>query len=161
MSFVYFFVEAANALSCYQCSMKYSNEECNTNASNYFMECQPTYDTCTTIVLKPGKSYTMLCNSILLIRSFVSSSPLKALFDQIIITKYCSKKKACELQQNYIHSLTPCQPNSEGRSWGCVSCCSDRDLCNVSESTCIRINYIYFLVLIFALCGSFEKRIVK
>jgi hypothetical protein len=42
-------------LSCYQCSMKYSNVECNANNSTYFTECQPTYDTCLTIVLKPGR----------------------------------------------------------------------------------------------------------
>jgi hypothetical protein len=35
--------------------MKYSNTECNANNSTYFTECQPTYDTCLTIVLKPGR----------------------------------------------------------------------------------------------------------
>ena len=45
-----------DTLSCYQCSMKYSNAECNANNSTYFTECQPTYDTCLTMVLKPGRS---------------------------------------------------------------------------------------------------------
>jgi hypothetical protein len=35
--------------------MKYSNVECNSNNSTYFTECQPTFDTCLTIVLKPGR----------------------------------------------------------------------------------------------------------
>jgi hypothetical protein len=35
--------------------MKYSNEECNSNNSSYITECQPTFDTCLTIVLKPGR----------------------------------------------------------------------------------------------------------
>jgi hypothetical protein len=35
--------------------MKYSNAECNSNNSTYFTECQPTYDTCLTIVIKPGR----------------------------------------------------------------------------------------------------------
>jgi hypothetical protein len=52
----------------------------------------------------------------------------------LIITKYCTKRNACENQMNYTHSLTPCQPNDEGRSWGCVSCCGDRDLCNYDHS---------------------------
>jgi len=34
--------------------MKYSNEECNANNSTYATECQPTFDACLTIVLKPG-----------------------------------------------------------------------------------------------------------
>ena len=37
--------------------MKYSNEECNSNNSTYATECQPTFDTCLTIVLKPGRNY--------------------------------------------------------------------------------------------------------
>ena len=41
-------------LSCYQCAMKYSNAECNSNNSTYATECQPAFDTCLTIVLKPG-----------------------------------------------------------------------------------------------------------
>ncbi|CAF1284957.1 unnamed protein product [Adineta steineri] len=96
--------QRVESLSCYQCSMKYSNSDCNLNNSTYFTECQPTYDTCLTIVLKPSN------------------------LDEIIITKYCTKRKACELQQNYTHSLTPCEPYNDGRSWGCVSCCGERDL---------------------------------
>ncbi|CAF1465160.1 unnamed protein product, partial [Didymodactylos carnosus] len=46
-------IEHALFLACYQCSMKYSNEECNNNNSTYSTECQPTFDTCMTIVLKP------------------------------------------------------------------------------------------------------------
>jgi len=40
--------------------MKYSNEECNSNNSTYATECQPTFDTCVTIVLKPG-NYILFC----------------------------------------------------------------------------------------------------
>lgn len=43
-------------------------------------------------------------------------------------------KKACERKQAYTHSLTPCLPNDEGRSWGCVLCCGNRDLCNYNRS---------------------------
>jgi hypothetical protein len=49
------FLLGVAGLSCYQCSMKYSNAECNSNNSTYSTECQPTYDTCLTIVLKPGR----------------------------------------------------------------------------------------------------------
>ncbi len=40
--------------------MKYSNEECNSNNSTYATECQPSFDTCVTIVLKPGKDLFLL-----------------------------------------------------------------------------------------------------
>lgn len=40
--------------------MKYSNEECNSNNSTYATECQPTFDTCMTIVLKPGRNKNSL-----------------------------------------------------------------------------------------------------
>ena len=63
-----------------------------------------------------------------------SSVARLAILDEIIITKYCTKRKACERQRAYTHSLTPCLPNDEGRSWGCVSCCGDRDLCNYNHS---------------------------
>jgi len=39
--------------------MRYSNADCNANNSTYFTECQPTYDTCLTIVLKPGRQYRL------------------------------------------------------------------------------------------------------
>ena len=52
-----------HALSCYQCSMRYTNEECNANNSTYATECQPTFDTCVTIVLKPGKATFFFCRS--------------------------------------------------------------------------------------------------
>ena len=51
----YRFYLEIQALSCYQCSMKYSNAECNSNNSTYLTECQPTFDTCLTIVIKPGR----------------------------------------------------------------------------------------------------------
>ena len=47
-------------LLCYQCSMKYSNEECNANNSTYATECQPSFDTCVTIVLKPGRETNLV-----------------------------------------------------------------------------------------------------
>jgi len=50
------------ALSCYQCAMKYSNDECNSNNSTYFTECQPTFDTCLTMVLKPGRILCSFCD---------------------------------------------------------------------------------------------------
>ncbi|CAF3791355.1 unnamed protein product [Rotaria sp. Silwood1] len=115
------------ALSCYQCSMKYSNEECNSNNSTYATECQPTFDTCVTIVLKP------------------------AILNQLLITKYCTKRKACERQLNYIHSLTSCRPNDESRSWGCVTCCGDRDLCNYDDSNILKPN-LTILLIVFINC---------
>lgn len=63
-----------------------------------------------------------------------------AILDEIIITKYCTKRKACERQRAYTHSLTPCLPNDEGRSWGCVSCCGDRDLCNYNHSNRLNLS---------------------
>ena len=54
-SFVLFFLVGIEGLLCYQCSMQYSNEECNANNSTYATECQPSFDTCVTIVLKPGR----------------------------------------------------------------------------------------------------------
>ncbi len=71
------------------------------------------------------------------------------ILDEIIITKYCTKRKACEHQQNYTHSLTPCQPNDDGRSWGCVSCCGDRDLCNYDDSNRLIPNRNLAIILIF------------
>ncbi|UJR36702.1 hypothetical protein I4U23_029419 [Adineta vaga] len=120
--------QKVETLSCYQCSMKYSNTECNSNNSIYVTECQPTYDTCLTIVLKPS------------------------ILDEIIITKYCTKRKACELQQKYTHSLTPCEPNNEGRNWACVSCCGERDLCNHDDSNRLipnrYLSAIFLLIII-------------
>jgi hypothetical protein len=125
--------------------MKYSNEECNSNNSTYATECQPSFDTCVTIVLKPGKD-KFLFNLILLL--------LLAILNQLLITKYCTKRHACEHQLNYTHSLTPCRPNDEGRSWGCVTCCGDRDLCNYDDSNRLRSNgkilvILFFLVFFF------------
>ncbi|CAF3661527.1 unnamed protein product [Rotaria socialis] len=111
------------ALSCYQCSMKYSNVECNSYNSTSATECQPTFDTCVTIVVKPD------------------------ILNQLLITKYCTKRKACEHQLNYIHSLTPCRPNDEGRSWGCVTCCGERDLCNYDDSSVLKPNLTALLIL--------------
>jgi len=112
-------------LLCYQCSMKYSNEECNSNNSTYVTECQPTFDTCVTIVLKP------------------------AILNQLLITKSCTKSKACERQLNYTHSLTPCRPNDEGRSWGCVTCCGDKDLCNYDHTNILKYNWKILFILFF------------
>lgn len=56
------------------------------------------------------------------------------ILDEIIITKYCTKRQACERQRDFTHATTPCQPNNDGQSWGCVSCCGDRDLCNYDHS---------------------------
>jgi hypothetical protein len=47
-------------LLCYQCAMKYSNDECNANNSTYATECQPTFDTCVTIILKPGRDFFVI-----------------------------------------------------------------------------------------------------
>ncbi|CAF3861370.1 unnamed protein product [Rotaria magnacalcarata] len=103
--------------------MKYSNEECNSNNLTSAIECQPTFDTCVTIVVKPD------------------------ILNQLLITKYCTKRKACERQLNYIHSLTPCRPNDEGRSWGCVTCCGERDLCNYDDSSVLKPNLTVLLIL--------------
>ncbi|CAF2099609.1 unnamed protein product [Rotaria magnacalcarata] len=118
-------------LTCYQCSMKYSNVECNANNLTYYTECQPTFDTCLTLVLKPDN------------------------FDEIIITKYCTKRHACERQQNYTHSVTPCDPNNEGRSWGCVSCCGDRDLCNYDDSNRLISHLNIAKLLLFSILHYF------
>jgi hypothetical protein len=40
--------------------MKYSNDECNANNSTYATECQPTFDTCVTIILKPGRDFFVI-----------------------------------------------------------------------------------------------------
>ena len=125
--------------------MKYSNEECNADNSSYLVECQPTYDTCLTIVLKPGKKRSEIYVSV---EKKVHFHLDVAILDEIIITKYCTKRKACERQRNYTHSSTPCQPNNEGRSWGCVSCCGDRDLCNYNSST--RFSSSIFSMLFFS-----------
>lgn len=111
--------------------MKYSNEECNANNSTVAIECQPTFDTCLTIVLKP------------------------AILDQLLITKYCTKRKSCEHQRNYTHSLTPCRPNNEGRSWGCVSCCGERDLCNYDHSSDLKSNRSVIYLMILSLIWNF------
>ncbi|UJR09409.1 hypothetical protein I4U23_013651 [Adineta vaga] len=117
-------------LLCYQCSMNYTNEECNSKNSTYATECQPAFDTCLTIVLKP------------------------AILDQLLITKYCTKRSACERQLNYTQSLVSCEPNDEGRSWGCVSCCGDRDLCNYDHSNTFTSNWkiVILLLLIRRFC---------
>lgn len=52
---ILFSIVEVHALSCYQCSMRYTNGECNSYNSTYATECQPTFDTCVTIVLKPGR----------------------------------------------------------------------------------------------------------
>ncbi len=65
-----------------------------------------------------------------------------------MITKYCTKRSACEHQLNYTHSLTPCRPNDEGRSWGCVTCCGDRDLCNYDDSNILKFNWKILLILL-------------
>lgn len=70
------------------------------------------------------------------------------ILDEIIITKYCTKRLACEQQKNYTHSLTPCQPNTEGRSWGCVSCCGDRDLCNYDDSNRLKLSTYLARILV-------------
>jgi hypothetical protein len=72
------------------------------------------------------------------------------ILDEIIITKYCTKRKACELQQNYTESLTPCEPNIEGRSWGCVSCCGERDLCNYDDSNQLLPNINIAIIMLLA-----------
>jgi hypothetical protein len=77
------------------------------------------------------------------------------MLDEIIITKYCTKRKACELQRNYTHSLTPCQPNHEGRSWGCVSCCGDRDLCNYDDSNRLIPNTNIAIIVLFGVLHFF------
>ena len=136
-------------LLCYQCSMKYSNEECNANNSTYATECQPSFDTCVTIVLKPGRQRDFLH------RLRVHLICHLAILNQLLITKYCTKRHACERQSDYIHSMTPCRPNDEGRSWGCVSCCGDRDLCNSDQSNNVRANgKILFFVFSFSLVIS-------
>jgi hypothetical protein len=121
--------------------MKYSNEECNSNNSTYATECQPTFDTCLTIVLKPGR---VSFSSVFLRLIFFS---IPAILNQLLITKYCTKRKACEHQSNYTHSLTPCRPYDEGRSWGCVSCCGDRDLCNHDDSNILKPKLKILLIL--------------
>ncbi len=126
---------------CYQCSMKYSNEECNSNNSTYATECQPSFDTCVTIILKPGRD--LFFYSIGFLFYFL------AILNQLLITKYCTKRHACERQSDYIHSLTPCRPNDEGRSWGCVTCCGDRDLCNYDHSNILKTNWKIIFLLIF------------
>jgi hypothetical protein len=121
--------------------MKYSNEECNSNNSTYATECQPSFDTCVTIILKPGRD--LFFYSIGFLFYFL------AILNQLLITKYCTKRHACERQSDYIHSLTPCRPNDEGRSWGCVTCCGDRDLCNYDHSNILKTNWKIIFLLIF------------
>ncbi|CAF4040514.1 unnamed protein product [Adineta steineri] len=123
-------LQKIEGLSCYQCSMRYTNEECNSKNSTYATECQPTFDTCLTIVQRP------------------------AILNQLLITKYCTKRKACEKQLNYTHSIAPCRPNDERRSWSCATCCGDRDLCNYDDSNILKPNlnilfvYIIYLLLL-------------
>jgi len=119
--------------------MKYSNEECNSKNSTYVTECQPSFDTCVTIVLKPGRIF-----DVFFISDFIY---ILAILNQLLITKYCTKRTACEHQLNYTHSLAPCQPNQEGRSWGCVTCCGDRDLCNYDHSNRLTSNLNILLIL--------------
>ncbi|CAF1095634.1 unnamed protein product [Adineta ricciae] len=126
-----------DALFCYQCSMNYTNEECNSKNSTYATECQPAFDTCLTIVLKP------------------------AILNQLLITKYCTKRSACERQLNYTQSLVPCQPNNEGRSWGCVTCCGDRDLCNSDQSNALTPNWTTVLLLLLVIQQFGLRRFVS
>ena len=145
-----FFAAGVAALSCYQCSMKYSNAECNANNSTAATECQPTFDTCVTIVLKPGRRECV--HDRRRIQRSVALFP--AILDQLLITKFCTKRKACEQQRTYTETLTPCRPNDEGRSWGCVTCCGDRDMCNHDDSNRLRTNYTMIFLLLISSCTS-------
>jgi hypothetical protein len=70
-----------------------------------------------------------------------------AILNQLLITKYCTKRNACERQLDYIHSLTPCRPYDEGRSWGCVTCCGERDLCNYDHSNILKFDWKILFIL--------------